>query len=226
VRELRSLQKAGILRKHFAAHGVSTPTLAVYTRDASEAPRIDGEQITNVVLRGKRDFVKAFAAPVAKQFADANLVVMHGHGIPGMSCSVDIAAIPDNCQGKFVLTGSCFSASPRKSDWPALRQAPGGYSVEQRDAFVVRAVDRGALVGFGHMRLSSGFPHLFPVLETWLHGGTVGAAYQELLNGLIETTGTRAGGFVVNEKARPAQNVLLYVVIGDPALQPFQRLTK
>ena len=145
-----------------------------------------------------------------------------------MSCGVDIGAIPERLAAKVVLCGSCFAAAPDKSDFPAMRQAPGGYGVDARDAFAVRAVDRGASVVFGHMRLSQGFPHLFPVLEAWMKGRSVGEAYQELINGLIDMQGTKSGGFVVTEKTtdgrQPRQNILLYVIIGDPAVQPFEQM--
>ena len=111
-----------------------------------------------------------------------------------------------------------------------MRRAPGGYDVEVRDAFTVRAIDNGACVAFGHMRLSQGFPHLYPVLETWLKGGTVGEAYQELVNGIIEMQGTESGGFVVTEPSangrQPRQNLLLYVVFGDPAVRPFEQMVR
>ena len=103
-----------------------------------------------------------------------------------------------------------------------MREAPGGYSVQKRDAFILRAIDRGAVVAFGHQRLSSGFPHLYPVLDAWLQGQTVGQGYQQLLNGLITLSDIKSGGFVIREASkRPSQNLFLYVVIGDPALQPF-----
>jgi len=143
-----------------------------------------------------------------------------------MSCGVDIGAIPDELSPMVVLCGSCFSAAPKKSDFPAMRQAPGGYDVEARDAFAVRAVDNGACVAFGHMRLSRGFPHLYPVLQSWMRGTTVGEAYQQLINGIIDIQGTKSGSFVLSEKAeigqQPPQNILLYVVIGDPAIQPLE----
>ncbi len=110
-----------------------------------------------------------------------------------------------------------------------MRQAPGGYTVAARDAFVLRAIDNGAIVAFGHQRLSSGFPHLYPVLENWLDGQTVGQAYQQLINGLIDLQGTKSGEFTISEEQKTSkrlpQNRLLYVVIGDPALQPMEPFT-
>ena len=220
--ETRSLQKAAILRKHFRKTDLETPVVAIYGKKAKTAPRLEGKQVWNLEAPGGGEFIESFSKKLSDQFNESNLIIMHGHGVPGMSCSVDIQGIPKNLQGKVLMTGSCFSASPKKSDLPEMREAPGGYAVEKRDSFVLRAVDQGAVVAFGHQRLSSGFPHLYPVLESWLQGSTVGEGYQELLNGLINLKGVRSGDFVIREQTkRPSQNVLLYVVVGDPALQPF-----
>jgi len=226
MRELRSLQKSGILRNLFAEQGCKTPTVAIYGSRAAEAPKLPGDQFWSYQSKSRGDFLKQFPEEAARQLEKASLLVMHGHGVPGMSCGVDIRAIPEELSAKVVLCGSCFAAAPKKSDFPAMRQAPGGYDVEARDAFAVRAVDNGACVVFGHMRLSKGFPHLYPVLETWMKGKTVGEAYQELMNGIIDMQGTTSGGFVVSEEPakgrQPPQNVLLYVIIGDPAIQPLE----
>ncbi len=228
MQELRALQKSGILRKLFAEQDCNTPTVAIYSPRATDAPKLPGDLFWGYQSKSRGDFLKQFPDPAAREFEKASLLVMHGHGVPGMSCGVDIDAIPEEISAKVLLCGSCFSAAPKKSDLPAMRQAPGGYSVKARDAFVVRAVDNGANVVFGHMRLSQGFPHLFPVLEAWMEGRTVGEAYQELINGIIEMQGLKSGHFVVRESAakgrQPPQNILLYVVIGDPAIQPLKRM--
>ncbi len=226
--ETRSLQKAGVLRKQFAKSGLTTPIVAIYGSQTDDAPRLSGDQVWNLKVAGNRQFVKDFSSPILKTLDNANLIIMHGHGIPGMSCSVDVEGLPGDLSGKILLSGSCFSASPVSSDLPKMRQAPGNYKVEQRDAFVIRAVDNGAVVAFGHQRLSSGFPHLYPVLESWMKGETVGQSYQELLNGLIDLQQMKAGGFVIDDKQKKSkrhpQNLLLYVVIGDPALRPLAKL--
>ena len=230
TQELRSLQKSGILRNLFAEQGCNTPTVAIYGSRAAGGPKLPGDQFWSYQSKSRGDFLKQFCDEAAREFEKASLLVMHGHGIPGMSCGVDIGAIPEELSAKVVLCGSCFSAAPKKSDFPAMRQAPGGYGIEARDAFALRAVDNGACVVFGHMRLSQGFPHLYPVLETWMKGKTVGEAYQELMNGIIDMQGTKSGGFVVSEGAanrrQPPQNILLYVVIGDPAIQPFEGMIR
>lgn len=227
-RETRSLQKSGILRKYFGNANITTPIVAIYGQQADAAPRLTGGQTWNLKVKSRKQFVKSFDQPINKALAESNLIVMHGHGIPGMSCSMDVDAVPKNCRGKVLLSGSCFSANPVQSDIAKMGQAPGGYAVQPRDAFIVRAIDNGAIVAFGHQRLSSGFPHLFPVLESWTAGQTVGQAYQQLINALIDQKGTTSGDFILSDEQRatkrPPQQRLLYVVIGDPSLQPFERL--
>jgi len=226
-RETRSLQKSGILRKHFQTAKLKTPIVAIYGPTANAAPRLEGEKVWNLTVQSKRKFIKKFPPEANAEFQKSNLVVMHGHGIPGMSCSLDVDGLPKDLTGKIILTGSCFSASPQKSDLAAMRQAPGGYEVENRDAFVLRSIDNGALVAFGHQRLSSGFPHLYPVLENWLEGQTVGQAYQQLINALIEYSDTKSGSFIIGDSQKASkrlpQNRFLYVIVGDPAVQPFER---
>jgi hypothetical protein len=230
MQELRSLQKSGILRNLFGEYGFTTPTVGVYSPLAADAPKLSGDKFWSYMSRSRGDFLKQFPEEAASDFNTASLLVMHGHGVPGMSCGVDICAIPENLSAKIVLCGSCFSAAPKKSDFPAMRQAPGGSGIEARDAFAVRAIDQGACVAFGHMRLSQGFPHLYPVLESWMNGKTVGEAYQELINAIIDMQGTEPGDFTVSDKPatgrQPPQNILLYVIIGDPAIRPIEFLDR
>ncbi len=227
--ELRSLQKAAVLRKWFGRSNVATPIVAVYSRRAVEAARLTGPEIWNLQATSQQPFIKSFPRGAGAAFRSASLVVMHGHGVPGMSCGIDIDGLPADLAGKVILSGSCFAASPVHSDFPAVRQAPGGYEVKKRDAFALRAIDNGATVFFGHMRLSMGFPHLFPVLEAWSQGKSVGESYQQLINALITVRGFRSGKFVVApavpgrvSRRRLPQNLLLYVVLGDPAVRPFE----
>lgn len=229
VMETRSLQKAGILREMFAEYGLNTPAIAVYTPAAKNAAKLEGKDLWNVHLTSKGDYLESFSAKPERALKAAQLVVMHGHGIPGMSCSIDINGIPSNSANRIVLTGSCFSAVPVKSDLPRLSSAPGGYKVDARPAFALEYLDKEAVVFFGHMRLSSGFPHLFPVLENWMQGKSVGVAYQELLNAIIDMRGFRAGEFVVPTPVTQRgirQNSMLYVIFGDPAIRPFEKLEK
>ena len=221
--ETRSLQKAGVLRRLLSTNDMKVPVVAVYGPTAGSAPRLKGEKIWNLTLEDDGGFLKAFPAAVDRELESANLWVLHGHGIPGMACSIDVDGLPDDLEGKVVMSGSCFSACPWESDLPPMREAPGGYTVEQqRDSFSIAAVDRGAIISFGHQRLSSGFPHLFPVMESLVSGKPAGQAYQELLNALMGLKGYGSTDLVLTaedrENKRPRQNSLLYVMIGDPAI--------
>jgi hypothetical protein len=98
----------------------------------------------------------------------------------------------------------------------------------------MRAIENGAVVIFGHMRLSGGFRCLYPVLETWLEGRTVGEGYQRLMNANLAMAKESPADVLAlpEEESGPGRNgvtpgnTLLYVVIGDPALQPFEKLTE
>ena len=174
-----------------------------------------------MIQRGQ--FLKEIPEAVQDAFGAANFLVMHGHGSPGNSCGVDNQAIPSPCRFRVLMTGSCFSASPILSDLPAMRQAPGGLTVEKKESLAMHAIENGTTVFFGHMRLSQGFPRLYPVLHGWMAQKTVGQTYQELLNSVISMQSPTLKSFVVDKTEatrRLPQNSLLYVIIGDPALQP------
>ena len=222
-RETRSLQKAGLLRKLFEEEGIKLPVVSIYGAQADNAPELEEVKTWNLRLKNDRQFIRRFPVDVIAELNSANLWIMHGHGIPGMSCSVDIDGLPESMTGTVVLSHSCFSASPWNSDLPRMTEAPGGYDVEKRDAFLLRAIDRGAVLAFGHQRLSTGFPHLYPVLDSLLEGKTAGQAYQELLNALIDYRGLEPDDFLLSDtdrqETKPLQNILLYVLIGDPAFR-------
>jgi hypothetical protein len=158
---------------------------------------------------------------------------MYGHGVPGMTCSLDVTAFHDvTMTNKVILCGSCFSAYPPQSEFPAMPSGPDGSGVQNdRERFLMCAIGKGAVVAYGHMRQNSGFPHMYPVLEAWMNGLSVGEAYQRLINGIIDSQGFTAGEFVLregpaaNQAAVMRRNQLLYVLVGDPALQPLVRMT-
>ena len=223
TRELRSLQKAGVLRIVFNRLGQTAPTLAIYNPTASTAPGLEGEQFWRETMIQRGQFLKEIPDAARDAFNAANFLVMHGHGSPGNSCGVDNQALPSPCRFKVLMTGSCFSASPIRSDLPAMRQAPGGLTVEKRESLAMHAIENGTTVFFGHMRLSQGFPRLYPVLHGWMTQKTVGQTYQELVNSVLSMQPPTLKSFVVDKTEPPRrlpQNSLLYVIIGDPALQP------
>ena len=85
------------------------------------------------------------------------------------------------------------------------------------------AVENGAVVVYAHMALNAGFPHLFPVLEGCMDGLPVGEAYQRLINALIDFQQLTSAELSSRDVAK--LNNLLYVIIGDPALQPLAKMT-
>ena len=158
--ETRSLQKAAMLRKHFRKSNLETPIVAVYGNKATTAPRLEGTQVWNLKAPGAGKFIESFSSDLSDKFDESNLIIMHGHGVPGMSCSVDNQGIPADLHGKVLMTGSCFSASPRKSDLPEMRDAPGGFTVEKRDAFILKAL-------IGEHWLPSGIKDSVPGFRTF-----------------------------------------------------------
>jgi hypothetical protein len=278
------------------------PIVAVYHKSAIRkgAPQLDEEPIWNLVLentttvRQEHDtendtksirqststttttapttFLKQFPSDCQRALQHANLWILHGHGTPGMSCSIDIDALGDgvgdrngqeqhhhpmmDMTGKVLLLGSCYAAAPPKPDFPPF--APP--AAPRRQGFMLRAIDCGALCAFGHLRQSVGFPHVFAILEqiiptitrdsTGTTGNdcrlTIGEAFQRLINALLaireftlddltssvpppppppkedNTNGHKHGhGGGGGHKFCLPSNVLLYVMIGDPALTPF-----
>jgi hypothetical protein len=230
----KSLVKVGIMSNVFAEYGCKTPSLVVRTFQAKqpEGSRPAREQQWEVTAKAPRQFVTELP-PQAKQALDeASLLIMFGHGVPGMTCSLDVNAFHNvKMANQVVLCGSCFSAAAPESDFPAMaRGADGSPIANKKERFVMRAVKNGAVVAFGHMRENEGFPQLYPVLESWMNGLTVGEAYQRQLNAIIELRGFRAGEFLPKDKnaenamATMRRNGLLYVIIGDPALTPMVKL--
>ncbi len=153
---------------------------------------------------------------------------MFGHGAPGMTCGMRVEAFDKLAlTNKVILCGSCFSAAPAQSDFPKMAVGPDGSEIAtDRKRFLMEAIEHGAVVAYGHMRLNAGFPHLYPVLDSLLHGETVGEAYQRLIDGLLEWTQLKPDALVLanpdpdNTPALMRRNQLLYVIIGDPALRP------
>jgi hypothetical protein len=227
----RSLQKLGILRERFGQVGAETPGLVV-RHSPGDQPRLEGKDIWEVHTRGPRTPLTEFPGNATRALNDASLVVMFGHGVPGMACGLKVEAFDDLVlTNKVILCGSCFSAAPMKSDFPKMATGPDGSAVvADRKRFVMEAVEHGAVVALGHMRTNAGFPHLYPVLDSLLHGETVGEAYQRLIDGLLAWTQLDTDDLVLT-KPEPnnslpvmKRNQLLYVIIGDPALRPLTPL--
>ncbi len=234
----RSFQKVGISRNLFNQYGCQTASLVVRTfrlrlPEGSSAGKEDGQRQWDVSAAGPHQLV-AELPPVAKRALDeASLLLLFGHGAPGMTCSLDVSVFRNvKMIDKVVLCGSCFSAFPSESDFPpVVRGADGSAIRNDRERFVMRAIENGAVAVLGHMRENSGFPHLYPVLEAWMDGLSVGEAYQRLINAILDVRGLMPGELVLregvagSEAAAMRRNPLLYVIVGDPALRPLTRMS-
>jgi hypothetical protein len=208
----RSLQKVRMMRNLFAGYGCSTRSLILLAYSAVErgvavAPATDQWQ---AAMNGPNQNIPAIPPDARPALDDASLLLMFGHGNPGTMCSLDTSAFRDvRMTGKTVMCGDCFSAASS--------------SVSASDeSFALRAVDNGADVVYAHMRENAGFPHLFPVLEAWMDGLTVGEAYQRLINALLAFNGLSGDTLISGDMEET--NSLLYVIIGDPALQPLAKM--
>jgi hypothetical protein len=232
----RSLQKVNLIRNVFDQYGYTTPSLVVRTFRGRPSGKSDPapQQQWSVSMAGPRQSVTELPAPAKQALDQSSLLLMFGHGVPGMTCSLDVSLFRNvTMANKVVLCGSCFSAAPRDSDFPAMLPAPGGSELRiDRERFVMRAVENGAVVVYGHMRENSGFPQMYPVLEALMDGLTVGEAFQRLINAIIDMNSFAAGHFILTSEAADSQravtrrNILLYVIIGDPALIPLAPLAK
>jgi hypothetical protein len=230
----RSLQKVGILENLFGQYDCKTCSLITRTFQArrSDGSPPTGKQQWEISANAPRQLIPSLPPPAKHALDEASLLLLFGHGAPGMTCSLDIGALHDVAlTNKVVLCGSCFSGYPPESDFPPMPRGPDGSGIRNdRERFVMCAVENGAVVAYVHMRLNSGFPHMYPVLEAWLNGLTVGEAYQRLINALIDVQGLTAGELVLreeiagNQAAVMRRNPLLYVIVGDPALQPLVRV--
>lgn len=226
-KELRSLQKNAIIHNLFAKYGHDAPILNLYTARAQGGPELSGSKTYRMDMPARK-FAKQLPDQIKKVVDNSSLMVLHGHGLPGVSCGLDIDAFADGVSPDVVLCGSCFSASVQQSDLTEMKISPDGFPIIPRKAFAVNAIDNGSTVVFGHMRLNNGFPKLYPVLETFLEGRTVGEAYQELINACLKQGNFSSKELAVEEKPENArrikQNALLYVLFGDPALQPLKKI--
>lgn len=227
-KEFRSLQKNGILHNMFLQYGFDIPMLNVYGQNANEAPDLVDSQVYRLEFQRKH-FIQELPAGVEETFKKSSMLIFHGHGLPGASCGLSIEAIPDKLETDIVLMGSCFSASSQNSDITPVKISPDGYQVIPKKSMAIEFIDKGASVVLGHMRLNSGFPRLYPVLESFMAGRTVGESYQELVNVSLAVGKFDTKNLALRSKpesSRLRQNGLLYILFGDPALQPINSLVK
>jgi hypothetical protein len=231
----RSLQKVGILRNYFADQTIEASSLVVRMYRARKPGTVGTPESRqwDVSANAPGAEVRQIPGGARKALEGSNLVALFGHGAPGKTCSLDLEAFRGlDFSGKVILCGSCFSAAPAKSEFGQMERDLDGSALKfDRPRFLDRAVDQGAVVFFGHLRLNAGFPHLFPVLEGWMDGLSVGESYQRLIDALLVNNSFQPDeiplppGSSRDERAVNRRNVLLYMMIGDPALKPIEPIT-
>ena len=115
----RSVSKAALLQPFFRTLGLA-PNICVVKTDAAtkaglQTPVFDAE---GVVLNIDSQVLGMLPKKQAAQFLNSNLILLFGHGVPGMTCSMRVSAFDSlSFANKIVLCGSCFSAAPDKSDF-------------------------------------------------------------------------------------------------------------
>lgn len=231
---LRSWQKAALMHQLFEALDCKVGSLSLRTRKAQDAELTDLGAQALVQDQTSRGLFQQFSEPAAQGIEASSLLFLFGHGAPGMVCSTDVGAFHDlDLSDKVVLCGSCFSGAPPRFDYAAPGEGPDGSEIDDdRERFVLRAIAQGAVVAYGHLRLNGGFPQMFAAVEAWLHGASLGEGYQRLINRLL--AGSRfpeasaplwlRSDQADDKRATNARNGLLYLVIGDPALQPLPQM--
>lgn len=231
AKEIRSQQKACIMDDYFEKLGIKMPSLSVrirapaITREIRSAVGDPDDWVIGAMGGGR--LLPGLPSQSEAALEQASLMMIYGHGAPGRICALSLDAFQEvDFSGKMVLCGACFSALPEKSDFPLLQRGPGGGRVNhQAGRFADRMVSQGAVAVLAHMRLSDGFPSVFPVFESMMQGLSVGESAQRLLNAAILRVNLPRGQFCLKPSqrgqasAQGRRNALLWIMIGDPALR-------
>lgn len=215
----RAVQKAMVMRKLVADLQGTSNSVIVKTDDSVEDLPAQAEpKVATIDASGHRVF--SLGPQLQAQLANSNLMILFGHGSPGMTCTLDVSSFRNiPLTNQIVLCGSCFSATPDYTDIPSLAARSGKHSAP----FFKRAIENGARVFYGHMHENGGFPEMFVVFDALLHGETIGQGYQRLLNVQVKESPVPAGRYVMTASQLAddtfvnQRNGLLYMMIGDPA---------
>jgi hypothetical protein len=218
---MRAFQKADVMEDLFSAIGQNCSGLVVRT-PLAPPPLTFPKVGTLGTLNAPAGASLPTLPPNAVQaLSDAHLIMLFGHGSPGMSCSISVNAFDDvTMKNDVVLCGSCFSCTPLQSD---VMQNSNG---KRPDALVYHALANGASVFYGHMHENGGFPMLYIAFEALMKGETVGQSYQRVLNCEFAESKIDPNQFIMTEdqladkQAVDARNKFLLVMIGDPAASP------
>jgi hypothetical protein len=224
----RAMQKVDWLRGMFEQQGLAAPSLLVrqFRAEPLSLPASTKSAAWGLDVSGPRQVLNELQSPIVNAMDEATLLILFGHGVPGKTCSLDVNVFDKvRMTNKIVLCGSCYSAAAPQSDF---ENDDGPEIRNDRPRFAFRSIAGGATVVYGHMRENGGFPEMFPVFEAWMHGLSVGEAYQRQVNALMSWSDLRTEEVGLSreaakdKRAERDRNELLYVVIGDPALTPFR----
>ncbi len=180
------------------------------------------------VLQGsRRSPVSKLPKAARAKLENSSLTMLFGHGVPGRVVGMEVDALNQvNLSNQIILSGCCYSGVGMATDCAMAGPVAGSLDPKLK-RFSLAMVDRGAVSVFCHMRLNMGFPHVYPMLESYLANRSLGESYQRLINALIEGQGGFTPQWYTQQTpARSLQsrkmNQLLYMQIGDPALVPIQ----
>jgi len=224
----KSFQKIEVLKGSLKKAGYTSANLTINSIPGLENragfPAAPGKD--HWVLQGsRRNPVAKLPEPARKKLEKSSLTMLFGHGVPGRIVGMKVDALnPVNFSNQIILSGSCYSGVGTATDCAMAGPVAGSLDPKLK-RFSLAMVDRGAVSVFCHMRLNMGFPHVYPMLESYLANRSLGESYQRLINALIEGQ----GGFTPQwyTKQTPARSIqsrkmnqFLYMQIGDPALVP------
>ena len=226
----KSFQKIEVLKGSLKQVGYTSANLTINSMPGLENrvgfPAVSGND--HWVLQGsRRSPVAKLPQEARKKLEKSSLTMFFGHGVPGRIVGMKVDALnPVNFSNQIILSGSCYSGVGTATDCAMAGPVAGSLDPKLK-RFSLTMVDRGAVSVFCHMRLNMGFPHVYPMLESYLANRSLGESYQRLINAFIEgQDGFTPQWYTKQTPARSTQsrkmNQFLYMQIGDPALVPIQ----
>jgi len=226
----KSFQKIEVLKGSLKQAGYTSANLTINSIPGLENragfPAVSAKD--HWVLQGsRRSPVAKLPEPARKKLEKSSLTMLFGHGVPGRIVGMKVDALnPVNFSNQIILSGSCYSGVGTATDCVMAGPVAGSLDPKLK-RFSLIMVDRGAVSVFCHMRLNMGFPHVYPMLESYLANRSLGESYQRLINAFIEgQDGFTPQWYTKQTAARSTQsrkmNQFLYMQIGDPALTPIQ----
>ena len=226
----KSFQKIEVLKGSLKQAGYTSANLTINSipglQNRAGFPAIAGKN--HWVLQGsRRNPVATLPGPARKKLEKSSLTMLFGHGVPGRIVGMKVDALnPVNFSNQVILSGSCYSGVGTATDCAMAGPVAGSLDPKLK-RFSLTMIDRGAVSVFCHMRLNMGFPHVYPMLESYLANRSLGESYQRLINAFIEVQGGFTPQWYTKQTApRSIQsrkmNQFLYMQIGDPALVPIQ----